>query len=186
MTQEMRMCVKIASLLLQFPDERLVLDSVAEAVGVLAMDRPRQVFEQTLAAMRGIPLLDLQEEYTRVFDLNPATSLNLTYHRFGNEKKRGEALARLNAIYRAEGCEGSTGELPDYLPMVFEFLAVASERACSELLGRVGADIRGLASRLREVGTVYGPLLDGLADLLPDGEEGGSLRFVRTGEGCHD
>jgi len=164
MTEEARLRCKIASRLLQFPEERFMasLQSIEEAAGLLPAGKPRLIIEDIIARMRGMTLLELQEGYTRVFDLNPATSLNLTYHRWGNEKKRGEALVWLNSMYRDAGYENSSRELPDFLPMILEFLAVAPADVSTEIFGRLGDEIRALASRLKETGTIYASLLEAL------------------------
>ncbi len=167
MKEELRLQLKIASSLLRFPDEDLMasLDFIEEAVKALPMEKPRLVFEDTLARMKEMALIELQEDYTRVFDLNPATTLNLTYHRFGNEKKRGEALAWINSIYRDAGYENSSSELPDFLPLILEFFSVAPKELRLAMMERVGAEIPLLASRLKETETVYRSLLEALGEI---------------------
>jgi nitrate reductase delta subunit len=164
MTEEARLRCKIASFLLQFPEEGFAetLHSVEEAARVLPPERPRRIFEEVIAGMQRTPLLELQEAYTRIFDLNPATSLNLTYHRWGNEKKRGEALVQLNSMYRDADYANTSGELPDFLPMILEFLAVAPAEGGAAVLETLGEEIRALAARLKDTGTVYASLLEAL------------------------
>jgi nitrate reductase delta subunit len=169
MTEEARLRCKIASFLLQFPEEGFAetLHSVEEAARVLPPERPRRIFEEVIAGMQRTPLLELQEAYTRIFDLNPATSLNLTYHRWGNEKKRSEALVQLNSMYRDANYANASGELPDFLPMVLEFLAVAPAEGGAAVLETLGEEIRALAARLKETGTVYASLLEALDGIVP-------------------
>jgi len=52
------------------------------------------------------------------------TTLNLTYHAYGDNEKRAAALARLQHLYDQAGWERTDGELPDYLPLLLEFLAI--------------------------------------------------------------
>ena len=158
---EKRLRLKILSLLLQYPDDDLrgLLGTIGEAAGELAEEEPKAIFHGFVTHLGETPMMRLQEEYTSLFDLNPSTCLNLTYHKWGNEKKRGKALAHLSSLYRQVGYEPITNELPDYLPMVLEFLSVAPEDVCFFVLKEFENEIQSLASRLREMGSPYAGLL---------------------------
>ena len=57
---------------------------------------------------------DLQELFTRTFDLNPVCALEVGWHLFGEEYERGAFLVRMRQALREHGiAEG--GELPDHL-----------------------------------------------------------------------
>ena len=81
--------------------------------------------EDTLTSFRSrlamLTLSDLQELYTRTFDLNPACALEVGYHLFGENYKRGELLANLRAT-EAPFELGQTQQLPDYLPVLLRLL----------------------------------------------------------------
>jgi|SRR5215831_7735682 len=66
-------------------------------------------------------LSGLQELYTRTFDLNPACALEVGYHLFGENYKRGEFLANLRAT-EAPFDLGQAQQLPDYLPVLLRLL----------------------------------------------------------------
>jgi nitrate reductase delta subunit len=68
-----------------------------------------------------LPLSELEELYTRTFDLNPVCALELGYHLFGENYKRGELLASLR-VAEAD-CEMDAGsQLPDYLPVLLRLI----------------------------------------------------------------
>lgn len=72
----------------------------------------------------GVELLSLsevQELYTRTFDLNPACALEIGYHLFGENYKRGEFLAHLRET-EAPFDLGQQHQLPDYLPVLLRLL----------------------------------------------------------------
>src|SRR6516225_9717752 len=69
----------------------------------------------------GMTLTDLQELYARTFDLNPACALEVGYHLFGENYKRGEFLANLRAT-EAPFELGQAQQLPDYLPVLLRLL----------------------------------------------------------------
>src|SRR5215831_3801063 len=66
-------------------------------------------------------LSGLQELYTRTFDLNPACALEVGYHLFGENYKRGEFLAHLRET-EAPFDLGQSQQLPDYLPVLLRLL----------------------------------------------------------------
>ncbi|MCC6824851.1 MAG: hypothetical protein IT172_03820 [Acidobacteria bacterium] len=68
-----------------------------------------------------IPLTELQELYTRSFDLNPACALEIGYHLFGEDYKRGAFLASLRETQ--EGFDlGQEQQLPDHLPVLLRMI----------------------------------------------------------------
>ena len=76
-------------------------------------------------------LLELQELYTRTFDLSPVCALEVGYQLFGEDYKRGEFLARLRETENPYEL-GQEKQLPDYLPVVLRLLGKmedAEERA---------------------------------------------------------
>ena len=68
-----------------------------------------------------LSLSDLQELYTRTFDLNPVCALEIGYHLFGENYKRGEFLANLRET-EAPFELGQEYQLPDYLPVLLRLL----------------------------------------------------------------
>ncbi|HXI23208.1 MAG TPA: hypothetical protein VNG71_04970 [Pyrinomonadaceae bacterium] len=68
-----------------------------------------------------LTLTDLQELYTRTFDLNPVCALEIGYHLFGENYKRGEFLANLHRTEEPFDL-GQEHQLPDYLPVLLRLL----------------------------------------------------------------
>jgi nitrate reductase delta subunit len=65
---------------------------------------------------------DLEESYTRTFDLNPVCSPDIGWHLFGEDYNRGLFLARLRREMRRIGIEESC-QLPDHLSHVLLILS---------------------------------------------------------------
>jgi nitrate reductase molybdenum cofactor assembly chaperone NarJ/NarW len=152
---------KIASVLLQYPDEALLRDLkyIREAARQIRHQPTKDACMELLTHLEQTSLILSQEGYTNTFDLNPQTSLNLTYHRFGESRERGRALGQFSQMYREEGYEAATGELPDYLPMLLEFLSVCSTRRGTQLLSQYLREITTLSSRLADQSSPYAGLL---------------------------
>jgi nitrate reductase delta subunit len=68
-----------------------------------------------------LSVAELQEFYTRTFDLNPVCALEIGYHVFGENYKRGVLLAKLRETESPYGL-GQDHQLPDYLPVLLRLL----------------------------------------------------------------
>ena len=166
MTEDDRILCKAVSLLLDYPSVEL-LDAIEgfrsnETTGW----KGGQVVWKCMDYLVGTPLIKLQEEYTATFDLNPANSLNLSYHRWGDGKERGRALARLSHLYAGAGYEIADGELPDFLPLMLEFIAVGPPESGCEIMEEYGPQITALADRLAASGSPYAGIVHHAAQLF--------------------
>jgi nitrate reductase molybdenum cofactor assembly chaperone NarJ/NarW len=118
--------------LLEYPGPDFQL-RLSRCVHLLNSDysEPLEPLREFCKTMIGIPVSEAQEVYTRTFDLNPVCALEIGYHLFGENYKRGLFLAQLSEmeerLYLAQG-----GQLPDYLPLLLR------------LIGRIGEEeLRG-------------------------------------------
>jgi nitrate reductase delta subunit len=78
----------------------------------------------------------------------------------GDREDRGRALAELLEVYRQSGFEPTVNELPDYLPLVLEFLAASPDSETHSLVRRCLAAIPTLAGRLKEGGSIFAAPLE--------------------------
>jgi nitrate reductase delta subunit len=160
---------KLLSVLLRYPDARLVearaeLREAIEGLPDTAARRSLLEFGRYLdAAAAG----DLARAYVETFDLHRRTSLYLTYYVHGDTRKRGMALLRLKRLYAAAGLAAATGELPDYLPLMLEFAALAPDGLGVTLLREHRPSLELLRRGLDEAGSPYAHLLDALTSALP-------------------
>lgn len=74
-------------------------------------------FEQ----VHGMSTEELQELFTRTFDLNPACVLEIGWQLFGDEYRRGEFLVKMRQLLAARAVPVST-EVPDHLTYALELL----------------------------------------------------------------
>jgi nitrate reductase molybdenum cofactor assembly chaperone NarJ/NarW len=131
--QRARVVRQAASWCLSYPDDVLV-----ERVPVLRTalaEHDVTHLGALLDELETLPLGELQRRYVDVFDISRRHALYLSYWTDGDTRRRGEVLAAFKAVYRASGFLVDTaGELPDFLPMVLEFAAVADPEAGERLL----------------------------------------------------
>lgn len=102
--------------------------------------------------------LEAEEAYVALFDRGRHTSLNLFEHVHGESRDRGPAMVDLLQTYERAGFEPACSELPDYLPMLLEFLSLrpAAETAgmladCAHILRKLGESLRDRDSRYAAV-----------------------------------
>jgi nitrate reductase delta subunit len=138
--------------LLEYPDG--VTPQVAlRAEGDLARRSPEAAAE--LEAFRtgvaGLDPREVEELYTRTFDILAPCCLDVGYQLFGETYKRGSFLVKMRGAARRYGVEPGS-ELPDHLPVVLRILARVdagddpSELAVEVLLPAVEKMLRSLAA----------------------------------------
>lgn len=166
MTTAHRVLRQAASLCLAYPDVELI-----SRIPVIraALDEHRiRTLDTFLTHLQDTPLPDLERHYVDVFDLARRHALYLSYWTDGDTRRRGEVLTRFKAAYRASGFLVNTvGELPDYLPMVLEFAAVADPEAGDALLREYRPSLELLRIGLEEDGTLYAQVVAAVCRTLP-------------------
>lgn len=101
--------------LVEYPDRHWT--ARLESARAIACDS----LQTFIANVATLTLSNLQELYTRTFDLNPVCALEIGYHLFGESYKRGEFLANLRET-EAPFKLGQENQLPDYLPVLLRLL----------------------------------------------------------------
>lgn len=165
--QHTKTLFKLLSFLLYYPGEDYFMQ-IREMETILAdltPDKFKKSIDEFITRIKTKSLIQTQEIYTAAFDMNPATTMNLTYHIWGDNEKRAGLLARVQQVYQDAGYERITGELPDYLPLMLEFLSVCQEEKDEALILECLQDLDQYITRLRPVAPMYADLLQPLADM---------------------
>lgn len=155
--------LKLLSLLLQYPRDELL---AARAELAAAGDRRGPVRRFLEWWLREDPR-ELRAAYVETFDFTRRNSLYLTYHVHGDRRQRGVALLRLKQRYASAGLDLVDDELPDYLPVMLEFAALAPADVGLAALAEARDAIELIRASLHDAGSPYALLLDGVAALLP-------------------
>lgn len=159
----------LASLLLTYPDAELLAagpDLRAEAAGIEPAE-VREPITSFLDWLLATPAIEAQRHYVQTFDLRRRSGLYLTYYLHGDTRRRGMALLMLKQRYRAHGLRLAAQELPDLLPVVLEFAALAGPGDGEAPLRQHRQGLELLRASLTETGTPYRLLLDAVSAVLP-------------------
>ena len=158
----------IASLLLRYPSaSALERDAeIGEAVAALPA-RLRTPFERFLAHRSEAPPLDLEREYVETFDTRRRCTLNVSYYLYGDTRRRGVALLRLKRMYAAAGLVLDSDELPDHLPVMLEFAALAPPGYGEHVLQEHRVGIELLLLGLRHGGRPHADVIESVSAALP-------------------
>lgn len=122
-----------------------------------------KVFEDFHQSQRNLGMTRLQEVYTATFDLQPECTLNLGYHLFGEDQRRGMFLAKLKELYWEAGIDTGS-ELPDHLCHLLRYAAARPE---SEEGRAIVADcllpaVSKIAQYISQKSNPYQPVLEAL------------------------
>jgi nitrate reductase delta subunit len=122
-------------------------------------------FQKDVAAMS---LEQLEEIYTRTFDMAPLCNPYITAHLYGDENfERGTFMTRLNERYEKEGFSIKGGELPDHLRVILQFAPHFSPEELSEIVEFcLLTPVKGMVDSLKDQSNPYYHLLKAVLTIL--------------------
>ena len=94
----------------------------------------REELEQFSKLVGDLTTDQIQELFTRTFDLSPVCSLELGWHLFGENYERGLLLVRMREELRRYRL-GESSELPDHLTHVLLLVAQMEHESASDFVG---------------------------------------------------
>lgn len=133
--------------------------------------------EPLLKRLRTGDLLDLQADYSELFDRSRSLSLHLFEHVHGDNRERGQAMIDLGQQYVDAGFYLDSGELPDFIPVYLEYASCLEAADARELLAQPAHVFAALAERLDKRAALYAGIFHALVALA-----GGQL----DAEALHD
>jgi len=108
--------------------------------------------------VEGLPIEELQELYTSTFDLKPVCTMEIGYHLFGDNYKRGVFLANLRKMESPYDL-GQDRQLPDYLPVLLRLLArIEHDELRGDLIGQ--CVVPGMETMFKELDRENNPFAD--------------------------
>ena len=113
---------------------------------------------------RGDPL-DTEAAYVQLFDRGRASSLHLFEHVHGDSRDRGPAMIDLAQTYDKAGLYLAPGELPDYLPVVLEFVSTQPPREARAFLSEMAHILNAIFCALQQRRSAYASVIGALLEL---------------------
>ena len=155
--------------------EQIKKDAERVAEGLKVIDRESSMLLSSFLKEETIP----EEDYIDLFELQPKCSLYLGSHTYDEPETCANAaisdrngyMIELIGIYKHFGQVIDGKELPDYLPLVMDFLSLTVESKDDPIRGKliteyVAPFLPPIRSRLEELETPYLHLLEALEKLI--------------------
>ena len=160
---------KVLGLLMSYPKPEWVAH-LEECSLLLKQENflPKKHLRAVLAFIEKLKIADIysvQEEYVGTFDRGRSHSLHLFEHIHGESRDRGQAMVNLAGAYEEKGFFIDQAELPDYIPLFLEFLALSPVDEAVALLGEPVDIMATIAARLQACDSSYAVLFDALVAL---------------------
>lgn len=160
------------SALLSYPSEELQA-AVGEIYDVIRSEKlvdpdARYGLEKLLAELEDADLFELQERYVDLFDKTRRLSLHLFEHVHGESRDRGQAMVDLAALYETGGLRLAAKELPDYLPLLLEYLSTRPVEEAQSVLRDTAHILMAIEERLGSRKSLYAAVLAAIRSAAGD------------------
>ena len=111
----------------------------------------------------------VEEAYVELFDRGRATSLHLFEHVHGDSRDRGPAMIDLIKTYEQAGLmldpNKVGGELPDYLPVVLEFVSTLTAAQMRDFIGEIAHILNAVHTALVKRQSLYAHVLAAVLEI---------------------
>lgn len=178
---------KALSVLIDYPiaDIHAALEEIPQVLELegLLPAAARQTVLELIQELRNTELVEMQENYVELFDRGRKLSLHIFEHTHGESRDRGPAMVELMKHYSASGLNLAARELPDYIPLVLEFLSQRPLDECLEVLGEAMPVLTLIGARLQEKESAYAAVFTALEAIAGAPDDAAELRERAAEEG---
>nr|WP_010131911.1 nitrate reductase molybdenum cofactor assembly chaperone [Microbulbifer agarilyticus] len=176
----MKRTLRALALLLDYPSESLKthIAEVREALETEGFLRPDSLaaLKRLLDNFEVLPLLELQMNYSELFDNSRALSLHFFEHIHGESRDRGQAMLDLGEEYVERGCYIERDELPDFIPMFLEFTSCLPVSEAQDWLAQPAHVFAALLERLEDRKSEYAGIFSALLTLAQEKPDPDAVR----------
>lgn len=159
--------LKLLGVLLDYPQDELWQHGDELLTAAADADLPtsrRKDLTRFVRELLATDPLEAQDRWLSTFDRGRAMSLLLFEHIHGESRDRGQAMVDLINAYRNNGFEMAAKELPDYLPLLLEYLSQRPSEEARDWMQHVSHIVGLLAARAGERDSPYAILFELLVE----------------------
>ena len=172
--------LRVLARLLSYPDRALRddLDDMRAALLVeqaLTAARKDELYALMHHLKAGNPL-ENESDFIELFDRGHSTSLHLFEHVHGDSRDRGPAMVDLVQTYEKAGLFLAPGELPDYLPVLLEFVSTQPTQEAVSFLREMAHIFNAIFNALQQRRSPYASVLGALLEL--SGEQAHAVKIT--------
>lgn len=169
MSNHATLTLRVLARLLSYPDAEL-RDHLGEMQAALAKEQAlskarRAELDALIRSLATRDPLLVEADYVQLFDRGRSTSLHLFEHVHGDSRDRGPAMIDLAQTYEKAGLYLAEGELPDYLPVVLEFVSTQPAKEAGAFLGEMPHILNAIFSALVKQDSAYASVLGALLEI---------------------
>jgi nitrate reductase molybdenum cofactor assembly chaperone NarJ/NarW len=169
LSRPMAKSLRVLATLLGYPDGQM-REHLAEMRTLLAdegavLPARRLELDALMDSLRRADPVDTEAAYVELFDCGRSTSLHLFEHVHGDSRDRGPAMIDLCRTYERAGLFLGPRELPDYLPVVLEFVSTQPPREARAFLAEITHILNALFGALRKRESAYASVMGALIEL---------------------
>ncbi|HPE81973.1 MAG: nitrate reductase molybdenum cofactor assembly chaperone [Xanthomonadales bacterium] len=171
--------LKLIGVLMDYPQDEMWehRDELLQAADAPELTpRRRKALAAFINGLLDTDTLVAQDDWLSLFDRGRSMSLLLFEHIHGESRDRGQAMVDLIETYRKNGFEMAAKELPDYLPLLLEYLSQQPVEETRDWLHHVSHIVSLLAARAGERNSPYALLFELLVEYSEGKLELASLR----------
>lgn len=161
MKQPLQTAFSCTSFLLSYPETgwREALSELQETIDTITHEEIHTLLTTFIKQVQEQTDDQLIDSYVYTFDFGKKTNMYLTYMNTGEQRERGIELLELKQHYQKAGFAVTDKELPDYLPLLLEFLANANEEDSEPIMSKYTQNIQALHGQLKEANSMYEPIV---------------------------
>lgn len=172
--------LRVLARLLSYPDADL-RENLADMRSALRSEKAVPAarlaeLEALIANLERGDALDNEAEYVQIFDRGRATSLHLFEHVHGDSRDRGPAMIDLAQTYEKAGLFLGPDEMPDYLPVVLEFVSTQPPTEARAFLSEMAHIFNAIFNALQQRESAYASALGALLELA--GEKAHAVKIA--------
>lgn len=172
--------LRVLARLLSYPDAELrtQLSDMRSALHLDNTVRTARLVEldALVASLTQGDPLEIEAQYVEMFDRGRATSLHLFEHVHGDSRDRGPAMIDLAQTYEKAGLYLAPDEMPDYLPVVLEFVSTQPPKEARAFLGEMAHIFNAIFNALQQRDSAYASVLGALIELA--GEKAHAVKVI--------